>query len=255
VNDDPNDIPEAPVSPQRPDPVNDAAAVREATARLLEEAAALGPAAVAEPSRLPGWTRGHVLTHLARNADALVNLLTWARTGEETPMYDDADARDREIETGAGRPLAEQLADLRAAADRFDAAAGALPPQAWATQVSLRGGAVLPAAAIPGRRLTEIQLHRVDLDAGSGFADLPAEWVDRELDHVLDRLTGQEGVAAVRLHDTGSGETWVIGAADRAEVTVAGTAAALLAWVTGRGDGHDLVADPALPLPVLPPLG
>ena len=32
------------------------------------------------PSALPGWTRAHVLTHLARNADAMVNLLTWART-------------------------------------------------------------------------------------------------------------------------------------------------------------------------------
>ncbi|MEV0474381.1 maleylpyruvate isomerase N-terminal domain-containing protein, partial [Streptomyces prunicolor] len=30
-------------------------------------------ASVAEPSRLPGWSRGHVLAHLARNADALVN--------------------------------------------------------------------------------------------------------------------------------------------------------------------------------------
>ena len=29
-----------------------------------------------EPSLLPGWSRGHVLTHLARNADAMVNLLT-----------------------------------------------------------------------------------------------------------------------------------------------------------------------------------
>ena len=48
--------------------------------RVEQAAAALDPAQVAGPSRLSGWTRGHVLSHLARNADALVNLLTWART-------------------------------------------------------------------------------------------------------------------------------------------------------------------------------
>jgi maleylpyruvate isomerase len=30
------------------------------------------------PSLLPGWPRRTVIAHLARNADALVNLLTWA---------------------------------------------------------------------------------------------------------------------------------------------------------------------------------
>ena len=47
----------------------------------------LVPEDFAGPSLLPGWTRAHVLAHVAGNADALVNLLTWARTGEETPMY------------------------------------------------------------------------------------------------------------------------------------------------------------------------
>jgi maleylpyruvate isomerase len=39
------------------------------------------------PSLLPGWSRRTVIAHVARNADALCNLLTWARTGVETPMY------------------------------------------------------------------------------------------------------------------------------------------------------------------------
>jgi maleylpyruvate isomerase len=242
------------VSPQRPDPVNDAAALRTATAELLEAVAALDPASLAEPSLLPGWSRGHLLTHLSRNADAVVNLLTWARTGEETPMYGPGDARERDIEAGSGRPLEEQLADLRTSAERLDATIDSLPPQAWAAQVSVRGK-VLPAAALPARRLTEIHLHRVDLGTGYTCADAPRDWVERELDRVLDRLTGQEGVAAVRLRDTGSGATWLIGAADRPEATVEGDAAALLTWVTGRGEGEGLRVDPDLPLPVLPPLG
>ena len=51
-----------------------------ATERLLATATALGDAQVREASLLPGWTRGHVLTHLARNADGMINLLSWART-------------------------------------------------------------------------------------------------------------------------------------------------------------------------------
>lgn len=242
------------MSVQRPDPVSDAAAVREAAARVAEAVAALDPSAVAEPSLLPGWTRGHVITHLTHNADALINLLTWARTGEETPMYPSREARNKNIEAGATRPLPEQVADLRAASERFHAAVDDMPPQAWAAQVAVGGLGVIPAAEIPGRRLTEINLHHVDLDIGYTCADLPADYVTRELTELVEGLAAREGIAAVRLRDTGSGSTWDIGAAEP-ELTVEGPAAALLAWVCGRGHGDDLTVEPDLPLPALPPLG
>ncbi len=35
------------------------------------------------PSLLPGWTRGHVLTHIARNADSFVRVLEAARSGRD----------------------------------------------------------------------------------------------------------------------------------------------------------------------------
>ena len=65
------------------------------------------------PSRLPGWTRGPVVCHVARNAEGLVRLLHWARTGIETPMYPSMEARAADIEAGAGRPLDEQLDDAQ----------------------------------------------------------------------------------------------------------------------------------------------
>jgi maleylpyruvate isomerase len=238
-----------------PEPERDAAAVQEATEELLASAATLSPAALAGPSRLPGWTRGHVLAHLARNADALRNLLTWARTGEETPMYASPEARDADIEAGAGRPLLEQLADLRATADRFARATAELPPAAWATQVTVRSGRVMAAAEIPWRRLIELRMHHVDLDAGYDCADLPQDFADRELAHLLDGLTGHEGIAAVELRDTGSGRTWTIGAAAGPELTVSGSCRELLAWVSGRSRGEGLSVTPDVPLPALPPLG
>src|ERR671921_2597749 len=104
--------------------------VDDATARLLRTAEDLDPGAVGEPSLLPGWTVGHVLTHVARNADAYTNLLTWARTGVETPAYATAAARAEGIEAGAGRPLREQIDDIRRTHERFADAGAAMPAQA-----------------------------------------------------------------------------------------------------------------------------
>jgi maleylpyruvate isomerase len=237
-----------------PDPARDAADTADATAELLAAVAGLDAAALAAPSLLPGWSRGHVLAHLARNADSMVNLLTWARTGTETPQYGPGDARDRDIEADAGRPLAEHLEDLRASADRLAAAIADMPPAAWAAQVAMRSGRVIAAATIPYKRLVEVRLHHVDLGIGYRCADLPAAFAARELDEVAERLAGHEGVAAVRLRDTATGRERITGAAAEPELTVSGDTAALLAWVTGRGTGEDLTADPRQPLPALPPL-
>ena len=66
---------------QRWNPAPDSAEIAAATARLLDSAHTLSDAEVRAPSGLPGWSRGHVLTHIARNADSLINLLTWAASG------------------------------------------------------------------------------------------------------------------------------------------------------------------------------
>ena len=50
------------------DPAAVLEAIDAATGQLLETAARFTDAEVHEPSLLPNWSRGHVLTHLARNA-------------------------------------------------------------------------------------------------------------------------------------------------------------------------------------------
>ena len=55
-------------------------------------------------------TRAHVLTHVARNADAMANLIQWARTGTPTPAYASREQRDADIAAGAKR----SPADIRA---------------------------------------------------------------------------------------------------------------------------------------------
>ncbi len=118
--------------------------VDRATARLLETAAGLSDEQVREPSLLPGWSRGHVLTHLARNADSLRNLLIWARTGVETPQYASRAARDEAIAAGSGRSASELLADLQASAQQLAAEAARLSPANWTAEVRGLGGAAHP---------------------------------------------------------------------------------------------------------------
>ncbi len=229
------------------DHVRDLASVREATERLLSAAATLDNAAVAAPSRLPGWTRGHVLAHLSRNADALVNVL------QGLPMYASAEAREADIEAGAPRPLEAQLADLRETAARFQAEGEA--PADWSRTVELRNGVTDQAARVPFRRLVEVELHHVDLGVGYELEDLPAEFTAREIDFLADRFAGHPAVPATVL-TADDGSTWRTGTAAEGavpETAVTGTAADLLGWLAGRRDGAALKVSGGA-LPKLPPL-
>ncbi|MGH3392434.1 MAG: maleylpyruvate isomerase N-terminal domain-containing protein [Actinomadura sp.] len=123
-----------------------------ATERLPDTVRRLSDGDVRESSRLPGWTRGHVLTHVARIGDAMCNLLTWARTGIETPAYESQEARDADIEAGAGRTAADLLADVVTTAVAFRAAAGTLPGSGWHYPVRVLGSVEFPAGQVLVRR-------------------------------------------------------------------------------------------------------
>ncbi|OIK03177.1 maleylpyruvate isomerase family mycothiol-dependent enzyme [Streptomyces monashensis] len=226
------------------DHAHDLACVREATERLLTAVVELDNASLAEPSRLSGWSRGHVLAHLARNADALVNVL------EGRPMYASAEVRDADIERDAPRPLDVQLADLRESAARLQALGDA--PADWSRTVELRNGVTDSASRVPFRRWAEVDLHHVDLGIGYELEDLPAEFTEREIDFLAQRFAGHKDVPPTGL-SAGDGRNWTTGGGgDGAPVTAAGTPADLLGWLAGRRDGSGLTTDGTLPK--LPPL-
>ncbi|MEH0582502.1 MULTISPECIES: maleylpyruvate isomerase family mycothiol-dependent enzyme [Streptomyces] len=226
------------------DHAHDLESVRDATERLLTAVAKLDNASVTESSRLPGWSRGHVLAHLARNADALVNVL------EGRPMYADAHVRDADIERDAPRPLDVQLTDVRESAARFQATGAA--PADWSRTVELRNGVVDLATRVPFRRWAEVELHHVDLGVGYELEDLPEEFTGRETEFLAERFAGHPDVPPTRLTD--GTRAWRTGReAEEPEVTVSGSPADLLGWLAGRRDGSALTVDGG-PLPALPPL-
>jgi len=229
------------------------ARVDAATARVLGTAAGITDDAARQPSLLPGWTRGHVLTHLARNADGLRNLLIWARTGVETPQYASSEARNDEIEAGAGRPAAELAADLAGSAAAFGAEAARLADGDWLGQVRALRGPAHPAWVTLRRRLTEVEIHHVDLDAGYGPADWPVDFSAELLPRVAGDFSDADCPAAL-LNDSTNRSQHRIGPAERPpEITITGPSWQLLAWLLGRSDGTGLTAEPAGPLPPVPP--
>jgi maleylpyruvate isomerase len=224
--------------------------VESATQRLLDSAGRLDDPAVAAPSLLPGWSRGHVLTHIARNADGLVNLLAWARTGQETPMYASRESREADIEAGAGRTRDQLLADVQDTAARFSAAARSVPPgPAWETTVALLSGRRFPAREALWHRLKEVEIHHVDLDVGYTPAHWQEDFTHRAMDDVVETFSARERAPALALAADDTGRRWTIKAAPQQRVS--GAEAALLAWLIGRAPGDGLLVEPG-PMPTLP---
>jgi maleylpyruvate isomerase len=214
--------------------------------QLAEHAAAgLDAAALRGPSRLATWSRGHVLSHLARNADALTNLLTWARTGVEARMYSSPAEREDGIRAGAPRELPEQLADLTESGARFLRAAHAVPEDRRSFPVISGQGRRIPASEVPWLRVREIWLHLVDLDAGYDIDVLPdaiawaltadvAAWMTPRTQATVDLHA--HGLAAVRL---GPGTT--------AGSVIEGSAQQIAGWLTGRVSPARLTATGGFP--------
>lgn len=222
--------------------------VEDGQRRLQQAVDALPADGVTESTALPGWSRGHLITHLARNADALVNLLTWARTGVPTPMYASPDQRTTDIEAGAGRPLAEQRADLRESAARFRAAAEALSADAWSATVVSGQGREIPASEVPWLRAREVWIHLVDLRVGVGMDVLPPDlaWaLVRDVAGWMSARVGPESGAELTADGHG---TVVLGTPSPSGATVSGPPHALAAWLTGRDGTEELRGE----LPKLP---
>ncbi|WP_327714728.1 maleylpyruvate isomerase family mycothiol-dependent enzyme [Streptomyces sp. NBC_00490] len=208
---------------------------------------------ITRPSSLPGWSRAHLVAHVARNADALVNLLTWARTGVETPMYTSGDQRAREIEQGARRPATELRADLLAADSRLAAELTALPDECWAATVRTARGREVPASQVAWMRVREVWVHAVDLNIDTSFDDVPHEVCAALLDDVTAAFRARQDCPPVELRTQDADRTWPLGAPGSAEpVVVSGDLPSLAAYATGRPVPGPLYPTGGASLPKLP---
>lgn len=211
--------------------------VKQAHARLGVTISRLTDAEVRRPSLLPGWTVGHVLAHLARNADSHVRMLEAAAHREVADQYAGGNAqRAADIEAGSGRPAVELVADVLATTAHLEAVWDATPEEAW------RGGhgrvvsGMWPLADLPFRRWREVEVHHADLGLRYGTPDWPDGYVEVELARSVAGLAARLPTgAAVTVRAVETGDTWVVPEGAAAPQPVTGERRMLLAWLLGRG--------------------
>lgn len=194
---------------------------------VASQAGKLAEEDVPASSLLPGWTRGHVLAHLAGISNAMARQLEFAARGETVELYDGGqEGRTKAIEMAAGHTLTEHLADLDSALERAMRAFDSLDAGGWQVPISYRGGVVQDGGFALWR---ELVIHASDLKTGLG----PEAWSRPFCEHLFDFL-------AARVPD---GQRFVlqplglppvtVGTGNRS-IVINGMLTDIAAWLAGR---------------------
>ena len=177
---------------------------------VMATVASLADDELGKPTKCEGWTRAHVIAHLALGADAMTNLATWAVTGQETPAYDSREKRDADIEAAAQRTAAELASDLEQANARLLEAFQALKDGMRVETLPTLFSGEINAFSLPARRTTELIVHHDDLDT-------TWEWHEADPDSILDAI--EVCVRRLQVHPdspglqivAGEGDEWTVG--------------------------------------------
>jgi maleylpyruvate isomerase len=205
-----------------------------ATTRYLDALTVLDDESVRRPSVLPGWTRGHVITHLCRNADAIAHALRGAQSGADAWLYASQERRDADVEAGAGRSADELREDAAASWGRLVEAADELDVSHSDVPVSrLPGDPGFPARDLLGMRRTEVEVHHADLDIGYSPAHWPSDFSTGLIERRRDELAAlPDGGPSMLLSAIDVDGRWRFGQGSGPEIR--GTAGELAWWLVGR---------------------
>ncbi|CAH0139518.1 MULTISPECIES: maleylpyruvate isomerase family mycothiol-dependent enzyme [unclassified Arthrobacter] len=190
-----------------------------------------------------GWTRADVIAHVASSGRALVNLIEWAASGEERPLYASREARSQAISAVAALPRQELIGELRESARNFAEQAQRLGGDLAAPEVQVNGKG-LPATSIVALRIAEVVVHHQDLGTAWTIEEADPDSLLNALEAVVRslRAKGAPGMTLV----TEERDEWVIG---NGALRVVSDREGLLQWLA-RGDAEHVEMDG--PVPALP---
>lgn len=204
------------------------AAIDEHTVRLVADARACDD--LGAPSLCEGWSRDHVLNHLARNAEALIRLVGAAVDGSGETMYASPERRDSDIDDGVGRAPEVVVADVEDTAVPLAEALRRLTPEHRDVVLERTpGGPTFKGGMLPFMRLREVVYHHVDLDLGFGFDDLVPDLQRLFLENELKRQQGVPDAPALVLRSD-EGDAWEVGSTEGV-APVTGPRSAILHWL------------------------
>jgi len=208
------------------------------TRRLVRTVDAMSDEQWAAPSLLPDWSRGHVVAHLALNAEAMSGALEGVHEGRPVPMYPSDEARDAAIDA-----LSTEAPSV--VRDRFLGSSTVV--YEWIAELAdnllnvpierVPGGRTMLAGDLADARVREVEVHHADLGLDHTTADWPPAFVVVLLDARRALHTGTTGFTA---HAVDLDRSWTFGTGGP---TVSGPGAALAWWAAGRGSGEGLTSD------------
>lgn len=223
----------------------------EATQRLLGDTIAIDEDDWQQLTKLPGWTRAHVATHLAINADTMRGTVEGVLAAAPAPMYTAGAESDALVEQGSAQSALALQIELDRSAGQLNDAFNQLSPQQWDYRIGLRGG-VVPIRYLVLARLAEVVMHHVDLDVGFGLDELDAELARWLLEWTVYRHVPGPDEPAMHITTTSGFEAEVSDPGGRAAILVHGDDAQVAGWLAGRLP-PDAVAGAAQlgPLPIV----
>jgi len=177
-------------------PVDTIAACRASHRVLLAGLAPLSDDDFRVPSLLPGYSRGHVVTHIANKAKAHVVILGGPAAGEVRQLHPDGYDPDLAADRGAGRPAAELRSDLAQCFELLEAAWDALDETLWDRHGMMAAG-LRTMREVAGHHLRNVEVHHVDLDVGHRPSDWPTILVEGELSKRLLSLADRADHAEI----------------------------------------------------------
>ncbi len=214
-------------------------ALADATNRLIRTVDGMTDEQYAERSLLPGWTRAHVVAHLALNAEGLGGAVHGVTLGEPTPMYASNEARDADIEEVAALPPGQLRDRLLASAGLFADAVAHLSEDGWAGEIErVPGGMRLKVSSIPARRRTEVEIHHADLGLAYTAADWPGDFCAAFIPVMAARLADRDEGFTVLATDLD--RSWDVAGGGQ---EILGTGGDLGWWLSGRGGQDRLSGD------------
>lgn len=165
---------------------------------------------LAKPTHCEGWTRAHLIAHLALDADATANLVTWAVTGQETPAYESREKRDADIEATAELSAAELVKTLEQADARLLEAFRSLRGGVQVETVPTPFSGDVNVFSLPARRTTEIIVHHDDLDTTWEWHEADPDATVDAIEVCVHRLQAHPGSPGLQIVAR-EGEEWTVG--------------------------------------------
>ncbi|CAB4908331.1 MAG: maleylpyruvate isomerase family mycothiol-dependent enzyme [Actinobacteria bacterium] len=156
--------------------------------RLLQALEGLTDEQCRQPSLLTGWSRGHVLSHLANNAYSHLRMFEAASRGEETEQYEGGKpTRDAQIESWSSLSAHELVGHVRASIYALEGAWASATPTTWTGfgVKSHAGGGRVAITDLILMRWCETEVHSSDLNLDYSFESWDSTFVRFELERQL----------------------------------------------------------------------